>query len=64
MTADRRAYYAERRAALRGGPPRVPQPCGTYAAARRHQRAGEGLCEPCRAALAEHQRAMHQRRKG
>ncbi len=32
----------------RGGPPRVTKQCGSIAAARRHQRAGEPLCDLCR----------------
>jgi hypothetical protein len=59
-----RSRFAEYRDRQRGGPPRVLQPCGTYAAAKRHQRRGEPLCEPCRAALADHQRAMYLKRKG
>lgn len=39
------------------------QPCGTYAAAMRHYRAQEPLCDACRAALAAHQRAMYEKRK-
>lgn len=39
------------------------QPCGTYAAARRHQRSSEPVCDACAAALAEHQRAMYEKRK-
>ena len=41
----------------------VSQPCGTYAAARRHQRNGEPLCDACREALRAHQAAMYVRRK-
>lgn len=43
-------------------PPTV-KPCGTYAAARRHQRRGEPLCAACVAALAEHQHRMYLRRR-
>jgi len=32
------------------------KPCGTMAAARRHWRHGEELCEPCREAELEYQR--------
>lgn len=35
---------------------KVLQPCGTVAAARRHQRHGEIPCEPCLAAVAEDKR--------
>jgi hypothetical protein len=41
----------------------VTEPCGTYAAARRHQRHGEPLDDACRDALREHQRAMYERRR-
>ena len=53
MSAERQRRYRDRQ---RGGPARVPKPCGTAAAARRHQRAREPLCEPCRAAWNEYQR--------
>ena len=39
------------------------QPCGTVAAAVRHRRHGEPLCDECRAALAAHQHAMYEQRK-
>ncbi len=58
--ADRQRQYRDR---LRGGPPRVPAPCGTVAAYKRHQRHGEPACAPCRAAWAEWQRAYQARRK-
>lgn len=41
----------------------VTQPCGTYAAARRHQRKGEPLCYACTIALAAHQQEMYEKRK-
>ena len=41
----------------------VSQPCGTYAAARRHQRNKEPLCYACTIALAEHQQEMYEGRK-
>lgn len=56
---------AERRAARRaaGAPDvdtakagRVPAPCGTVAAARRHRRAGEQPCRACTAAVRDHSR--------
>jgi hypothetical protein len=56
-------YWKDRRIAERGGPPRSPKPCGTYAAARRHQRKGEPLDPACSQALKDHQRAMYERRK-
>jgi len=40
---------------------RVPQPCGTPAAARRHYVAGEKPCEACRRAINEDQRARRAR---
>ena len=55
--------WKTRRDTLRGGPPRTLAPCGTYAAARRHQRAHEALCGACRSAYNEHQRNMQQLRK-
>lgn len=50
---------------LRGGPPqpRKLKPHGTVAAARRHQRAREPLCEPCAVKWAEHQAEMYRQRK-
>ena len=58
-----RSRFAEYRDRLRGGPPRVPQPCGTYAAARRHRRAGEPLDEACAEAERVRNNTMYQRRK-
>lgn len=46
--ADRRAYFRARRDAARGTEARVLRPHGTMAAVRRHQRAGEPLCDLCR----------------
>lgn len=43
--------------------PKPSQPCGTYAAYRRHKRAGEQPCEACAAAWNEKQREMYARRK-
>ena len=54
MTAAERAKRY--RDAKRGGPPREPAPCGTYAAARRHQRRGEPLDDACAEALREYVR--------
>lgn len=59
-----RSRFQEYRDRLRGGPARAPEPCGTYAAFRRHQRAGEEPCRPCREAYNAHQREMYKRRKG
>lgn len=63
--AERQRAYRDR---LRGGPPREPEPCGTVAAARRHQRAGEQLDDACRDAWRayrrEIQRANRARRRG
>lgn len=58
-----RSRFAEYRDRLRGGPPRALQPCGTLAAARRHERKGEPLDDACRAALAEHARKQYEKRK-
>ena len=63
MSAER-SRWALRRDELRGGPPRDLQPCGTVAAARRHQRAGEPLCEACRTAWTSHQHRMYVQRNG
>lgn len=59
-----RSYWAKRRDDVRGGPPREPKPCGTIAAARRHQRAKEPMCEPCAVEWKAHQHAMYQQRAG
>lgn len=59
--ADRQRNYRNRK---RGAPPRAPLPCGTIAAYRRHQRAHEPPCQPCRDVWAAWQRANYQRRKG
>jgi len=71
MTLDAE-YQRKRRARLAVEAGREPgkvgrtatQPCGTNAAYKRHQRHGEPPCAACRAAWAEYQRAMYQRRKG
>ena len=54
-----RAYRARKGAKPRG----ELKPCGTVAAARRHQRAGEPLCSQCVPVWAEHQRTMYRNRK-
>jgi len=58
--AERQRAWRDRQ---RGTPPRDPKPCGTVAAARRHQRAGEPFCEPCRIAWNAHQVDMYHRKK-
>lgn len=63
MTEPEPSRHAERAARLRGGPPRVLQPHGTVAAALRHQRAKEKLCELCAVAWREHQAKMYRRRR-
>lgn len=61
--AMRTEYFRERRDRLRGGPPRTPQPCGTYAAAKRHQRNSEPLCDACRQAISEKNAEQYRKRK-
>jgi len=51
------------RARSKAGLKWMPKPCGTVAAARRHQRAGEPLCVACRPVWSEHQAAMYRQRK-
>jgi len=53
-----RRYRARKGATTRTG----LQPCGTLAAARRHQRRGEPVDQACMEALAAHQRLMRARR--
>jgi hypothetical protein len=50
--ADSRRYRDRKR----GKPPRTPLPCGTRAAATRHRRKGEPLCDACREAERAYQR--------
>lgn len=59
----RNEYFRERRNRLRGGPPREPQPCGTWAAACRHQRRGEPLDDACKQAVTDHNAEMYRVRK-
>jgi len=40
----------------------TPEPCGTYAAARRHLRKDEPLCAACEVALKNYQAETYQRR--
>ncbi len=58
-----RSRYAIYRDKKRGTPPPPLKACGTYAAARRHQRKKEALCDACRLALNERQRTLYARRK-
>lgn len=58
--AERSKRYRDR---LRGGPARVPQPCGTTAAYARHLRHGETPCDACRKANAERHRALYAKRR-
>lgn len=58
--AERSRAYRDRK---RGQPPRQPKPHGTVAAYRRHERAQESPCGPCRQAWAEYQRELYRRRK-
>ena len=60
--AERSRRYRNR---LRGGPPRPRKlkPHGTPAAYRRHVKAGEVPCEPCREAESERQRQLYRARK-
>lgn len=60
---DRSAYFKARRDAERGGPSRVPAPCGTAAAAKRHRRAGEALCPACLAAERAYNAEAQRRRR-
>ena len=57
-TPDAQRAYRDR---VRGGPPRQPQPCGTYAAYRRHQRYGEQPCDLCRVAKNEYEKERRAR---
>ncbi len=59
-SADKQREYRDR---LRGGPARVPAPCGTLAAFRRHQRRGEPICEACRVAYNAAHRDMYRKRQ-
>ena len=58
-----RSRFAVYRDKKRGTPPPPLKECGTYAAARRHQRRKEPLCEPCRISLNERQRALYAKRR-
>jgi hypothetical protein len=56
---EKRAYWAERKRISRAGLARKPLPCGTEAAARRHRRRGEPVCDACR----EYERAQQAQRR-
>lgn len=58
--ATRARRYRDRK---RGGPPRELAPHGTVAAFRRHKRAKETPCDPCREAERDRQATLYQRRK-
>jgi len=60
---ETRSRYAIYRDKKRGTPPPPLKVCGTYAAARRHQRHKEPLCPACRIALNERQREIYARRR-
>jgi len=63
-TADYQRAWRARQGARTGKPGRpATQPCGTVAAYRRHVRAGEPPCQPCRDAEAARQRELYRRRK-
>ncbi len=62
-TEPERSRYQIYRDEVRGGPPPPLQPCGTRAAAVRHQRNGEVLDNACLAALADHARDMYWKKK-
>ena len=55
--AEKQARYRDNK---RGGPARVPQPCGTYAAYRRHARNSEEPCKACRQANTDYHKARRQ----
>ncbi len=57
-------YQAAYRQRVKDGTPFAPKACGTVAAVRRHQRAGEPLCALCRPVWADYQAATYRRGKG
>ena len=59
--AQKRKY--ERRQKTEGITPRKLKPCGTTAAARRHHRKGEDLCDLCREAHRKDMRELNETRK-
>lgn len=58
--ATRARNYRDRR---RGGPPRELEPHGTVAAFKRHKRAKETPCDPCRLAEKRRQNRLYEARK-
>ena len=61
-TTPDRSRFAVYRDKVRGAPVPPLKECGTYAAARRHQRRKEPLCDACRLVLNERQRELYKRR--
>jgi hypothetical protein len=59
--AEKSRRYRDRK---RGAPPRKLQPHGTRAAVRRHERAGEPLCEACKEFEKDRQHALYLKRTG
>lgn len=59
--AERARRYRDRK---RGGPPRELKPHGTLAAVRRHERAGEELCDECRDFERRRQHKLYLDRRG
>lgn len=63
-SAEYQREWRARHGARTGQPGRIPtQPCGTHAAYRRHLKAGEEPCRPCKDANAEYHRNRRLRRK-
>ena len=58
--AERSRLYRERKGAIPRGD---LQPCGTAAAAKRHKRAGEPMCVPCKVAWDRYNREYQRRRR-
>lgn len=63
VSTPERSRFAVYRDRVRGGPPRVLQPCGTLAAYRRHVRHHEPVDDACRQAYNEQQRQLAHRRR-
>jgi hypothetical protein len=64
MAESERSRWAIYRDRKRGGPPRKLRPHGTVAGYRRHQRAGEEPCDPCRVAWSDYQHELYLKREG
>lgn len=62
-TTETKSRFALYRDKKRGTPPPPLKACGTYAAARRHQRHKEPICADCRVALNQRQREVYARRR-